>query len=66
MRSSSSRRAAAQLGLITVVLLNLRVYIWSIVMQFCFNAKPPGTIDWDSVLYQSAFLPYSFVQTKGP
>ncbi|ROV96980.1 hypothetical protein VSDG_04141 [Cytospora chrysosperma] len=61
-----SQRRRAQLGLYTVVLLNLGVYIWSIVMQVKFNAKDPGAIDWDDSLYPSAFLPYFFVQTTGP
>lgn len=61
-----SQRRRAQLGLYTVVLLNLGVYIWSIVMQVRFNAHNPGAIDWDDSLYPSAFLPYFFVQTTGP
>lgn len=61
-----SQRRRAQLGLYTVVLLNLGVYIWSIVMQVKFNAKDPGAIDWDDSLYPLAFLPYFFVQTTGP
>ncbi|RSH95540.1 hypothetical protein EHS25_000632 [Saitozyma podzolica] len=63
---SLSQRRRAQVGLLTVVLLNLGVYIWSIVMQVRFNANPPGGIDWNSSLYPSAFLPYFFVQTTGP
>lgn len=61
-----SQRRRAQLGLYTVVLLNLGVYIWSIVMQVKFNKHNPGAIDWDESLYPSAFLPYFFVQTTGP
>jgi hypothetical protein len=63
---SLSQRRRAQVGLLTVVLLNLGVYIWSIVMQVRFSANPPGGIDWNSSLYPSAFLPYFFVQTTGP
>ncbi|KAI0100441.1 MFS general substrate transporter [Hypoxylon sp. NC0597] len=63
---SLSQRRRAQLGLFTVVLLNLGVYIWSIVMQVRFNAVNPGKIDWDESLYASSFLPYFFVQTTGP
>ncbi|KAI1802486.1 MFS general substrate transporter [Daldinia bambusicola] len=65
MKSLSQRRRA-QLGLFTVVILNLGVYIWSIVMQARFNAANPGKIDWDEPLYASSFLPYFFVQTTGP
>ena len=61
-----SQRRRAQLGLFTVVILNLGVYVWSIVMQVRFNHRPPGKIDWDESLYPSAFLPYFFVQTTGP
>ncbi|KAH8906490.1 MFS general substrate transporter [Coniochaeta sp. PMI_546] len=61
-----SQRRRAQIGLFTVVTLNLGVYIWSIVMQVRFNLSDPGAIDWDSGLYPSAFLPYFFVQTTGP
>lgn len=49
-----------------VVLLNLGVYIWSIVMQAGFNSHNPGKIDWDDTLYPRSFLPYFFVQTTGP
>lgn len=61
-----SQRRRAQIGLFTVITLNLGVYIWSIVMQVRFNFSDPGAIDWDSGLYPSAFLPYFFVQTTGP
>lgn len=61
-----SQRRRAQLGLLTVVVLNLGVYVWSIIMQVRFNANAPGKIDWDDSLYPSAFLPYFFVQTTGP
>lgn len=61
-----SQRRRAQLGLYTVVLLNMGVYIWSIVMQVRFDKHNPGAIDWDEPLYPSAFLPYFFVQTTGP
>lgn len=61
-----SQRRRAQLGLYVVVLLNMGVYIWSIVMQVKFDARNPGAIDWDDSLYPSAFLPYFFVQTTGP
>ncbi|ORY68894.1 major facilitator superfamily domain-containing protein [Pseudomassariella vexata] len=63
---SLSQRRRAQLGLFTVVILNLGVYIWSIVMQVRFDESSPGKIDWDAQLYPSAFLPYFFVQTTGP
>jgi len=63
---SLSQRQRARLGLFVVVLLNLGVYIWSIIMQTKFNAHSPGRIDWDDSLYPSAFLPYFFVQTTGP
>ncbi|KAI5380428.1 hypothetical protein J4E82_001006 [Alternaria postmessia] len=58
-----SQRRRAQIGLFTVVLLNLGVYIWSIVMQARFNSNNPGKIDWDDSLYARSFLPYFFVQT---
>ncbi|KAI1252154.1 hypothetical protein MGN70_006727 [Eutypa lata] len=61
-----SQRRRAQLGLYTVITLNLGVYIWSIVMQTRFNTANPGKIDWDDQLYPTAFLPYFFVQTTGP
>jgi len=61
-----SQRRRAQIGLFTVVILNVGVYIWSIIMQVRFNASDPGAIDWDEKLYPSAFLPYFFVQTTGP
>jgi hypothetical protein len=61
-----SQRRRAQIGLFTVVLLNLGVYIWSIVMQVRFNSNNPGKIDWDDSLYARSFLPYFFVQTTGP
>jgi hypothetical protein len=61
-----SQRRRAQIGLFTVVILNLGVYIWSIIMQARFNASSPGKIDWDDALYPTAFLPYFFVQTTGP
>jgi hypothetical protein len=61
-----SQRRRAQYGLFTVVILNLGVYIWSIVMQVQFNANNPGKIDWDETLYAKSFLPYFFVQTTGP
>ncbi|KAI0896316.1 MFS general substrate transporter [Annulohypoxylon nitens] len=63
---SLSQRRRAQLGLFTVVILNLGVYIWSIVMQVKFNVHTPGKIDWDDSLYATSFLPYFFVQTTGP
>ncbi|KAI0170305.1 major facilitator superfamily domain-containing protein [Pestalotiopsis sp. NC0098] len=61
-----SQRRRAQIGLFTVIILNLGVYIWSLVMQTRFDASDPGAIDWDDRLYPSAFLPYFFVQTTGP
>ncbi|KAH7135665.1 major facilitator superfamily domain-containing protein [Dendryphion nanum] len=61
-----SQRRRAQMGLFTVVILNLGVYIWSIIMQVRFNANSPGKIDWDDSLYARSFLPYFFVQTTGP
>lgn len=61
-----SQRRRAQLGLFTVVVLNVGVYIWSIVMQARFNRNNPGKIDWDDSLYARSFLPYFFVQTTGP
>ena len=61
-----SQRRRAQLGLLTVIVLNLAVYIWSIVMQVRFDKNSPGKIDWDEKLYPSAFLPYFFIQTTGP
>lgn len=60
------QRRRAQLGLWTVVILNIGVYIWSIIMQVKFNHNNPGAIDWDDSLYPSSFLPYFFVQTTGP
>ncbi|KAI0847192.1 MFS general substrate transporter [Daldinia vernicosa] len=65
MKSLSQRRRA-QVGLFTVVILNLGVYIWSIIMQARFNITNPGKIDWDESIYASSFLPYFFVQTTGP
>ncbi|KAL4918388.1 major facilitator superfamily domain-containing protein [Aspergillus aurantiobrunneus] len=61
-----SQRRRAQIGLYTVVLLNVGVYIWSIIMQTKFNRQNPGHIDWEDGLYPSSFLPYFFVQTTGP
>lgn len=61
-----SQRRRAQIGLYTVVILNVGVYIWSIIMQTKFNRNDPGAIDWDDSLYASSFLPYFFVQTTGP
>lgn len=61
-----SQRRRAQIGLFTVIILNLGVYIWSIIMQTRFDASSPGKIDWDDALYPDAFLPYFFVQTTGP
>ncbi|EAU30472.1 conserved hypothetical protein [Aspergillus terreus NIH2624] len=60
------QRRRAQVGLYTVVILNVGVYIWSIIMQVKFNRHDPGKIDWDEGLFPSAFLPYFFVQTTGP
>ncbi|KAE8146598.1 major facilitator superfamily domain-containing protein [Aspergillus avenaceus] len=65
MKSLSQRRRA-QIGLYMVVILNVGVYIWSIIMQTRFNHHNPGYIDWDDRLYPSSFLPYFFVQTTGP
>ncbi|OCF31995.1 membrane protein [Kwoniella heveanensis BCC8398] len=61
-----SQRRRAQIGLYTVVILNAAVYIWSIIMQVRFNKNDPGSIDWSSSKYPSAFLPYFFIQTTGP
>ncbi|OKP10103.1 UNC93-like protein 1 [Penicillium subrubescens] len=61
-----SQRRRAQLGLYTVVILNVGVYIWSIIMQTKFDRHNPGHIDWEDGLYPSSFLPYFFVQTTGP
>ncbi|CDM34717.1 hypothetical protein DTO013E5_3361 [Penicillium roqueforti] len=61
-----SQRRRAQIGLYTVIILNVGVYIWSIIMQVKFNHNKPGAIDWDDGLYASSFLPYFFVQTTGP
>ncbi|THY70220.1 MFS general substrate transporter [Aureobasidium pullulans] len=63
---SLSQRQRARVGLFIVVILNLGVYIWSIIMQVRFNANDPGRIDWDDSLYPTSFLPYFFVQTTGP
>jgi len=60
------QRRRAQVGLYTVVILNIGVYIWSIIMQTRFKRHDPGKIDWDDGLYPSSFLPYFFVQTTGP
>ncbi|KAJ5580664.1 hypothetical protein N7450_006965 [Penicillium hetheringtonii] len=61
-----SQRRRAQVGMYTVVLLNVGVYIWSIIMQVKFDRHNPGHIDWDDKLYAKSFLPYFFVQTTGP
>ncbi|KAF3386833.1 UNC93-like protein 2 [Penicillium rolfsii] len=61
-----SQRRRAQLGLYVVVILNVGVYIWSIIMQTKFDRHDPGHIDWEDGLYPSSFLPYFFVQTTGP
>lgn len=61
-----SQRRRAQLGLYIVVILNVGVYIWSIIMQTKFNHHNPGHIDWEDGLYPASFLPYFFVQTTGP
>lgn len=60
------QRRRAQVGLYMVIILNVGVYIWSIIMQTKFNRHNPGSIDWDDGLYASSFLPYFFVQTTGP
>jgi hypothetical protein len=65
MKNTSQRRRA-QYGMGMVVILNLGVYIWSIVMQSQFQKNSPGKIDWDEDLYARSFLPYFFVQTTGP
>jgi dolichyl-phosphate-mannose--protein O-mannosyl transferase len=65
MKNTSQRRRA-QYGMAMVVILNLGVYIWSIVMQSQFQRSSPGKIDWDEDLYARSFLPYFFVQTTGP
>jgi hypothetical protein len=65
MKSLSQRRRA-QLGLYVVVILNIGVYIWSIIMQTRFNSNNPGHIDWSDGLYAKSFLPYFFIQTTGP
>lgn len=65
MKNTSQRRRA-QYGMAMVVILNLGVYIWSIVMQAQFQRSSPGKIDWDEDLYARSFLPYFFVQTTGP
>ncbi|KAF4119667.1 Ion channel regulatory protein UNC-93 [Geosmithia morbida] len=59
-------RRRAQVGLWVVVVLNVGVYIWSIIMQVRFNNHNPGTIDWDDSRYARSFLPYFFIQTTGP
>ncbi|KAM0421264.1 hypothetical protein ACHAPT_010986 [Fusarium lateritium] len=61
-----SQRRRAQVGLYTVVILNVGVYIWSIIMQTRFRRNDPGAIDWDDSLYAPSFLPYFFIQTTGP
>ncbi|RAH47484.1 MFS general substrate transporter [Aspergillus brunneoviolaceus CBS 621.78] len=61
-----SQRRRAQIGLYTVVILNIGVYIWSIIMQVKFDRYDPGNIDWNDGLYATSFLPYFFVQTTGP
>ncbi|RTE85232.1 hypothetical protein BHE90_000243 [Fusarium euwallaceae] len=61
-----SQRRRAQVGLYVVVILNVGVYIWSIIMQARFKRNDPGAIDWDDGLYPTSFLPYFFVQTTGP
>jgi hypothetical protein len=65
MKSLSQRRRA-QIGLYTVIILNVGVYIWSIIMQVKFDHHNPGHIDWDDGIYAKSFLPYFFVQTTGP
>ncbi|KAJ5747462.1 uncharacterized protein N7511_009158 [Penicillium nucicola] len=65
MKSLSQRRRA-QIGLYIVVILNVGVYIWSIIMQTKFERHDPGHIDWEDGLYASSFLPYFFIQTTGP
>lgn len=61
-----AQRRRAQIGLYTVVILNVGVYIWSIIMQVRFKRNDPGAIDWDDGLFATSFLPYFFVQTTGP
>ncbi|KAF5549789.1 Ion channel regulatory UNC-93 [Fusarium mexicanum] len=61
-----TQRRRAQIGLYTVVFLNVGVYIWSIIMQARFDRNDPGAIDWDDSLFATSFLPYFFVQTTGP
>ncbi|SPO00317.1 uncharacterized protein DNG_03162 [Cephalotrichum gorgonifer] len=65
MKSVSQRRRA-QIGLFTVAILNVGVYIWSIIIQVRFNHSAPGKIDWEDSIYAETFLPYFFVQTTGP
>ncbi|EYE97114.1 MFS general substrate transporter [Aspergillus ruber CBS 135680] len=60
------QRRRAQVGLYIVIILNIGVYIWSIIMQTKFRRHDPGKIDWDDGLYPTSFLPYFFVQTTGP
>ncbi|KAF5649102.1 Ion channel regulatory UNC-93 [Fusarium tjaetaba] len=61
-----AQRRRAQIGLYAVVILNVGVYIWSIIMQARFDRNDPGAIDWDDSLFTTSFLPYFFVQTTGP
>lgn len=62
---SLSQRRRAQLGLVVVVVLNVAVYIWSIVMEASLR-NDKSKIDWNHGLYARSFLPYFFVQTTGP
>ncbi|WVR06712.1 hypothetical protein IAU60_003744 [Kwoniella sp. DSM 27419] len=61
-----SQRRRAQIGLWVVVVLNVAVYIWSIVIQADFDKHNPGAIDWNDKRYAKTFLPYFFIQTTGP
>ena len=60
-----NQRTRAYIGFSVVVILNLAVYIWTVVVLNEYN-HTGGTIDWTSSRYAKSFLPYFFVQSTGP
>ncbi|QQK41943.1 Major facilitator superfamily, general substrate transporter [Penicillium digitatum] len=75
-RKSLSQRRRAQAGLYTVVILNVGVYVWSIIMQSKFKHHDPGAIDWDSgrcieaigqaIAYGAALIPMIMLVNTTP
>ncbi|WWC58316.1 uncharacterized protein I303_100856 [Kwoniella dejecticola CBS 10117] len=61
-----SQRRRAQFGFWLIIVLNVAVYVWSLIMQVRFVRNDPGPIDWSDKRFSEAFLPYFFIQTTGP